>query len=209
MIYLNPSEYEQYGLEQSTPAALVAAASALIDAHCRRPTLGVTQYVERVRLCPGRNSARLTYLPLVALAPASSPFVAVKARYGVPRRGEGCGGDECACEIAGAFGLPGTWTALDAAALDVDAQTGELALPQHPLGLAFNEVEVTYTAGFAQVPDAVKFACAQIARNAQATPALNVRASGIERMQMEYFADSLLDQSVRELLAPYVAQKVA
>lgn len=88
-------------------------------------------------------------------------------------------------------------------------QTGELSVPQHPLGLGFNEIEVTYTAGFAPVPDAVKCACAQIARNAQATPALNVRASGIERMQMEYFADSLLDQSIRELLAPYVAQKVA
>ena len=50
MIYLQPSEYEQYGLEQSAPAALVAAASSLIDAHCRRATLGVAQYAERVRL---------------------------------------------------------------------------------------------------------------------------------------------------------------
>ncbi len=207
MIYLTPSEYDQYGLEQAVPAALVAAASSLIDAHCRRPTLGVAQYVERMRLRPGRNSLRLSYLPPAAVAPALSPFVAVKARYAVPRRGEGDAG--LAGEVAGAFGLPGSWTALDPASLDFDAQTGEVTLPQHPLGLAFNEVELTYTAGFATVPDAVKFACAQIVRNAQATPALNVRASGIERMQMEYFADSLLDQSVRTLLAPYVAQKVA
>src|SRR5205814_1065921 len=95
MIYLQPSEYETYALEKSTPAALVAAASSLIDAHCRRPTLGVAQYVERVRLRPGRNSLRLTYLPLAAVAPALSPFVAVKARYGVPRRGEGT-----VCELA-------------------------------------------------------------------------------------------------------------
>lgn len=209
MIYLQASEYDQYGLEQSAPAALVAAASSLIDAHCRRVTLGVAQYAERVRLSPGRNSLRLTYLPLVAVAPAPSPFVAVKARYGVPRRGEGSACQEVAAEVAGAFGLPGAWTALDAATLDYDVATGEVALPQHPLGLGYNEVEVTYTAGFATVPDTVKFACAQIVRNAQATPAINVRATAIERMQMEYFADSLLDASVRSLLAPYVAQKVA
>src|SRR2546423_220042 len=50
MTYLQPSEYETYGLEATTPAALVAAASSLIDSHCRRPTLAVAQYVERVRL---------------------------------------------------------------------------------------------------------------------------------------------------------------
>ena len=207
MVYLQPSEYDQYGLEQVVPAALVAAASSLIDAHCRRPTLGVAQYVERMRLRPGRNSLRLSFLPPAAVAPALSPFVAVKARYAVPRRGEGDVG--AAAEFANAFGLPGAWTDLDPASLDCDVATGEVTLPQHPLGLGYNEVEVTYTAGFATVPDAVKFACAQIVRNAQATPALNVRASGIERMQMEYFADSLLDQSVKTLLAPYVAQKVA
>jgi hypothetical protein len=160
-----------------------------------------------MRLCPGRNSLRLTYLLPAAVAPALSPFVAVKARYAVPRRGEGDAG--LAAEVAGAFGLPGAWTELDPASLDCDAATGELTLPQHPLGLGYNEVEITYTAGFATVPDAVKFACAQIVRNAQATPALNVRASGIERMQMEYFADSLLDATVCTLLAEYVAQRVA
>lgn len=208
MVYLTPSEYETYGLEQPAPAALVGAASSLIDAHCRRATLGVAQYVERVRLRPGRNSLRLTYLPLAAVAPATSPFVAAKARYAVPRRGEGLACDSLAAEVAGAFGLPGAWTALDPAALEPDAATGEVALPQNPLGLAYNEVEITYTAGSAAIPEAVKFACAQIVRNAQATPALNVKSSGLDRMQMEYFADSLVDASVRALLAPFVAQKV-
>jgi hypothetical protein len=45
-------------------------------------------------------------------------------------------------------------------------------------------------------------------RNAQATPALNVRAGNLDRMHLEYFADTLIDQNVRALLAPYVAQKV-
>jgi hypothetical protein len=58
------------------------------------------------------------------------------------------------------------------------------------------------------IPDPVKFACAQIVRNAQATPALNVRIGRVDRMRMDYFSDSLIDQNVRSMLAPYVAQKV-
>jgi hypothetical protein len=63
-------------------------------------------------------------------------------------------------------------------------------------------------AGLDPIPGGVKCACAQIVRNAQATPALNVRANRLDQMSMEYFADSLIDGTVRKLLAPYVAQKV-
>jgi hypothetical protein len=207
MVYLNPSEYEAYGLEATVPAALVAAASALIDAHCRRATLAVAQYTERLRLAAGRNTCRLAYLPLAAVAPATTPIVSARARYAVPRRGEGPNGD-LSCDVAHAFGLPGAWTSLDAANIDVDTSTGELGLPANVLGLAYNEVEVTYTAGLATIPDAVKFACAQMVRNAQATPALNVRATNLDRMHMEYFAETLLDATVRALLSPYVAHKI-
>jgi hypothetical protein len=219
MIYLDPSEYGTYGLEKTVPAAWIAAASSLIEAHCRRPTLGVSQYVERVRLRPDRNTLRLTYLPLATVAPASSPILAARGRYAVPRRGEdnpvgSIGLDlvqrpigDLAFDVALLFGLPGTWCSLDATAVDFCADTGELTLPSNPLGFGYNEVEVTYTAGLATIPDAVKFACAQIVRNAQATPALNVRAGNLERMQLEYFSNTLLDPTVCASLASYVAQK--
>jgi hypothetical protein len=206
MIYLDPSEYEAHGLEATTPASWVAAASALIDAHCRRPTLGLTEYKERLRLAPGRNTVRLTYLPLAILAPAESPLTAARARYGVPRRGVGT--DVIADDLAHTFGLPGTWTALNPASLEFDAASGEITLPSHPLGLGFNEVEISYTAGVEQATPAIRFACAQIVRNALATPALTVRANSLDRIHFEYFADTLIDQDVRKLLAPYVAQKL-
>jgi hypothetical protein len=207
MIYLDPSEYEAHGLEGSTPASWAAAASALMDAHCRRPTLAVAEYSERLRFADGRNTVRLTYLPLATVAPAESPLLAVRARYGVPRRGEGQA--EFAHNVALAFALPGSWSTLDPASLEFEAATGELTLPSNPLGFGFNEVDVTYTAGVADVPASLKFACAQIVRNALATPALTVRASSLDRIHFEYFSDTLLDQGVRRLLAPFVAQKLA
>lgn len=207
MNYLNPSEYQSHGLEAATPESWITAASALMDAHCRRATLGIAQYNDRLRLAAGRNTVRLTYLPLAASPPASSPLVAIRARYAQPRRGEApCG--ELAADVAQAFALPGAWTALDVATVDFDPATGELSLPLNPLGLAYNEVEVSYTAGLSPLPETVKAACTQIVRNAQATPALTVRAGSLDRMHLEYFAETLLDADVRRLLAPYVAQKL-
>ncbi len=207
MVYLAPSEYAAYGVEAKTPAAWVAAASSLVEAHCRRPTLAVAQYVERLRLRAGRNTVRLTYLPLATVAPATTPIVSARGRYAVPRRDEG-GSADFGADVARAFSLPGTWANLDAVSIDYDSDTGELSLPLNSLGLAYNEVEVTYNAGLATIADPVKFACAQIVRNAQATPALNIRAGNLDRMHMEYFADTLVDATVRAYLAPYVAQKV-
>lgn len=208
MNYLAPEEYETYGIEASTPASWVAAASSMIDAHCRRATLGASQYTERLRLTPGRNSVGLTYLPLATAQGQSSPIVSARGRYAAPRRGEDPTMWDEAQQIAAAFALPGTWVDLDISRMDCFADTGEVSWLANPLGLQFQEIEITYTAGLATIPDVVKFACAQIVRNAQATPALNVRANTVNSMHLEYFADTLVDSSVQAMLAPFVAQKV-
>ncbi len=207
MNYLSPTEYESYGLEATTLAAWVTAASAVIDAHCRRTTLGVAQYEERLRVQAGRNTVRLTYVPLAPLAPATSPIVSAQGRYTIPRRGEWAY-DDFSIDLAMMFGLPGTWNAIDTAGIDFDANTGELMLPLNPLGLWYSELDVVYTAGLGTIPDTVKVACAQIVRNAQITPGLNIRAGNLDRMHLQYFGDSLVDDTTRSLLAPYVAEKV-
>ena len=53
-------------------------------------------------------------------------------------------------------------------------------------------MDVIYTAGYAAIPDAVKYACAQVVRNAQATPAVNVKTGHMDRFRMDYFAPDLL-----------------
>ena len=207
MNYLDPSEYEKYGLEATTAPAWITAASAIVDAHCRRSTLEIAQYTERLRIVLGRNTVRLTYLPLVGVAPATSPIVSARARYAIPRRGE-WQYEEMAWEAAAAFGLPGSWTELNAADMDVALDTGEVSLPVNVLGWGYSEIELAYTAGVDPIPNAVKVACAQLVKNAQATPALNVRMGYLDKMRLQYFSDTLLDACVLALLAPFVAQKV-
>ena len=57
-----------------------------------------------------------------------------------------------------------------------------MTLPVNAVGLGYSEIDLVYTAGLITIPDAVKVACAQIVRNAQATPALNVRSGKLDRM---------------------------
>lgn len=198
MNYLVPSEYENYGLDTTTPAAWVNAASALIDAYCQRATLAVSSFTERCRLPRRFPVVRLSYLPVVQVS-------SVRARYAPTK--DAIADEGLAFDVATAFGLPGTWSELTASALDVCSTTGEVTIGLSPLGLSFNEVEVSYTAGLDPVPDAVKSACAHIVRNMRATPALNVRSQSVDQMHLEYFSNSLVDANVKTLLAPYVSRK--
>lgn len=208
MNYLQPSEYELYGLEVTTGLSWVTVASAVVDAHCRRTTLAVAEYTERLRTDSGERPIRLTYLPLSAVAPSTTPIISAQARYATPRRGE-MEYEALGWDAALAFGLPGTWVDLDVSDLDVFPDTGEVTFPVNVLGWTFTELQIAYTAGLDPFPDAVKVACAQLVKNAQATPALNVKKNVVpDKMQLMYFSDSLMDETVQSLLAPYVAQRV-
>ncbi len=205
MGYLLPTEYESFGLAPDTTDDWVTVASSLIESHCRRTSLNVTQYTERSRLVSGAQTARMTYLPLVAPAPATTPLINVQARYAKPRRGEYHGFVQE--EVWWAFSLPGSWTTLDPATIDwVD--DGVLTFPWSVMGLPYNEVAITYTAGLIVIPDAVKSACALIVKNAQASPGMNVKASKIDMMQVQYFSDLMVDNTVKTLLRPWVANRL-
>lgn len=206
MGYLQPTDYASFGLAADTTDDWITVASALIDSHCRRASLNPTQYSERLRLTAGSQTARLTYLPLVPIAPATSPFVSIEARYARPRRGQMI--YPLQEEIMWAFALPGSWTQIDPSTVDFVVDTGELIFPMNVFGLPYNEVQVTYTAGLNAIPDAVMAACALIVKNAQATPGLNVKSSRIDTMQMEYFANTLIDSTVQTLLKPWVANRL-
>jgi hypothetical protein len=130
----------------------------------------------------------------------------MEGRYARPRRGELV--DTPLLEIAWAFSLPGQWVSIDPTTVDFDPCTGELTLPWSVLGLPYNEVKVTYTAGLTTIGDDVLSACAQIVRNAQAQPVLNASKSKIDTMQMQYFSSSLIDETVQAWLRPYIANRL-
>ena len=197
MAYLLPSEYAAYGLSADTSDAWVGAASSMMEAHCRRASLLSTSYTERLRLSRRWGTAQLTYGPVLAIT-------AVQARY-APGNQESFAP---LAEYASVFGSPGQWVTVDPSTVLLDTVAGEVQLAPNLLGLRYSDVEVAYTAGLTTAPDAVKFACAQIVKNAQTTPGLNVRSSKLDTLQTQYFSDSLIDSQVQALLRPYVAERL-
>jgi hypothetical protein len=117
--------------------------------------------------------------------------------------------NELAAEVATVFATQNTWIAISLDSLDLDAHSGEIILCSGLLAPALRDMELTYTAGYTEIPHAVKQACAKLVKNALATPALNVSKQKIDTMYMQYFADSLVDSDVQRLLAPFVAQRLA
>ncbi len=206
MGYLQSSDYTNYGLAPDTTDDWITVASALIENYCRRSSLAVTQYVEKLRLTSGAQTGQLTYLPLVAAPPALSPLITVQARYTQARRGDATTYYQLQ-ELWAAFSLPGSWVTLDPTTVDW-MPDGSLVFPRSVLGLPFNEVAVTYTAGLTLIPDAVKSACALIVKNAQSTSGMNVKASRVDTLQMQYFSDQLVDSTVKTLLRPWVANRL-
>ena len=202
MGYLLPAEYAEFGLTAETADAWVTTASTMIEAYCRRPTLLAASYTERMRVPREAQTVRLSYTPLVSVD-------AVKAKYARPEHGEPLGGEAALLSsFAAAFALPGQWGTVDPSTLDISLPTGEFRFAWNIMGLRYSEAEVTYTAGLATVPNAVKVACAQIVRNAQATPGLNVKSSKLDTLETQYFSDSLIDSQVQALLRPYVAERL-
>jgi hypothetical protein len=201
MGYLLPADYVAYGLTPDTQDAWVTAASSMIEAFCKRPTLMSASYTEFVRISRHTQRARLSYGPLISVQ-------SVQAKYARPSR-LFVEEQPFALEFAEVFGLPGQWTSVDPTMLEINVPLGEFRFPCNVMGLRYAEAEVTYTAGLATVPDAVKVACAQIVKNAQATPGLNVKSSKLDTLQSQYFSDSLLDTQVKAMLRPYVAERMA
>ena len=115
MVYLQPGDYTLYGLEQETPDALVAAASALIDAFCRRASLGAMTYVERLRFARDGRTLRLSYGPVVAITACST-----RLRKMRPGMLQAIPFTQLQAD-AMAFGLGGSWNTLDPTTVTVAA----------------------------------------------------------------------------------------
>ena len=106
-----------------------------------------------------------------------------------------------------AFSLPGSWITIDPTTVDWTPD-GSITLPWSLMGLPFNEITVTYTAGLSVLPDAVLSACALIVKNAQSTSGMNVKSSKVDMLQVQYFSDQMVDATVKTLLRPWVANRL-
>jgi hypothetical protein len=109
-----------------------------------------------------------------------------------------------------AFGGPPAWEFFPLQNTGIDPETGQIWVPAGVMLAYYSEVNIWYVAGFAQanIPDAVKFACAQLITAAAGYPELqgNVKSFRAGDTQIQKFSASLLSDDSKRQLDPFRAK---
>lgn len=132
-------------------------------------------------------------------------------RYGYARRtdqGLGYFYDMNLLTTLSAFGGPPTWTPFFTPASSMNPQTGELWVPAGTLLSYYTDIKMRYVAGwsYSTLPSQIKVACGVIV-DAMATAPMGpqIRRFNAGKLQIERFADTVLDGDIKSMLRPYMA----
>lgn len=136
-------------------------------------------------------------------------------RYGYGRRGDAANYNMEQFNLLAAlskFGGPPAWEVFSVLNTGFDVQTGQVWIPAGIMLAYYSEVKLRYVAGFsaANVPPAIKQACASLVKAMQARPTLgDIRSYKAGDTQIVNFTSSALDDDVRRALDPWVANTFA
>ena len=132
-------------------------------------------------------------------------------RYGYARRTDQMLGyfyDANLLATLSAFGGPPAWVPFFTPASSMNPETGELWVPSGTLLAYYTDIKMRYVAGwsFANLPAQIKVACGLIV-DAMATAPMGpqIRRFNAGKLQVERFADTVLDGDIKSMLRPYMA----
>jgi len=171
--------------------SLILRASAIIDGYCKR-SLDVTSYTERVPLTDYHNMnsyqrGHLSYYPVIDVTDLKG-----RPLYNV---------------ITGnIFGPPPFVPITDLSILNIDKNLGTFICGFNMFGVPYTELEVTYTSGWATIPDAVKVSCGMIVAQLASNANSNVKTKKDFDFSIEYFGNSMITPEIAGLLSPYVVR---
>lgn len=165
---------------------------------------------ETCNLPKGRPLTRLARTPIVRVLSA-------QGRYSFGRRGDRYGSimnDFNLLAAVSNFGGPPAWEPFSLASSGIDPETGTIWVPSGVLLEYYTEVRVNYVAGwtYANMPDAIKLACAQMISAMTAYPdfqAGNVSSLSAGDHKIQRFAGTVLDADMKRSLDSYRANVYA
>lgn len=147
-----------------------------------------------------RSTIQLSQVPVARV-------VGGTGRYAYGRRGDAGAYNVDEFNLLAAvnkFGGPPAWEIWPAnSAAGIDARTGQLWVPAGMMLVYYSEVKVRYVAGFqyANLPDVVKLACAQLITAVSNDPGIgNFKSVGAGDTKIERFAASLLTDDMKAML---------
>lgn len=214
--YLDPAEYEDYGLDPNIPDSVVASACRMINRYTKHltsatvATTGVVNglwsgsYIEIKNLKIDSNVIRLPYRP-------STSITAMRGRQKRNRRSDPPDAYDPSMQYSGVSALTGIapWITIDPAQAML-LQNGQCEVPYHYIYGKFAEVEVTYLAGYTVIPEHIKEATAKLARELPVDyldmSMANVKSITESKHQLTRFDATFLTDDVKELLRNDIAK---
>lgn len=178
---------------------------SVVNAHSPSVSLDLGMTLKQHKFMPqGRPITTLAYTPVARL-------LSGQGRYAYGRRGESSRyqvDDFNLLASLSAFGGPPTWEFFPLNAAGVDPDTGQFWVPAGVMLAYYSEINLWYVAGFAQanIPDAVKLACAQLVAALQDNPSdSNWKSYRAGDTQIQRFAASVMSDDTKRNLAPFRA----
>jgi hypothetical protein len=162
---------------------------------------------ESTKLAKNRNYVVLRRNPIARL-------VSIQGRITYSRRGdfEQSASMQNFSMVAAmsAFGGAPVWQDVIVPDSNIDVQSGNIWCPIGIAMVPYNEVKLSYIAGYTQalLPPAVKQATANILRATAESPAsASIKTFKAGDTQMERFLTTIVDADTRQLLAPYESRR--
>lgn len=159
---------------------------------------------EELQMPNQRSVTRLSEWPIAKLQSGIG-------RYGYGRRTDQMMGyfyDMNLLSTLSAFGGPPTWTPFFTPASSMNTQTGEIWVPAGTLLSYYSTIKMRYVAGWSYdtLPSQIKVATGMIV-DAMATAPMGpqIRRFNAGKLQIERFADTVLDGDIKSMLRPYMA----
>jgi hypothetical protein len=198
------SEIVVVGSMTTAPAMLTLV--GVVNNHSSGATLDQGMVLKQHKFMPqGRPITTLAYTPVVRL-------LSGQGRYGYGRRGESSRYEVDEFNLLASlshFGGPPAWEFFPLQNTGVDAESGQVWVPAGVMLSYYSEINLWYVAGFAQanLPDAIKFACAQLITAGLNLPQMgNAKSFKAGDTQIQMFAATLLSDDAKRQLDPFRAK---
>jgi hypothetical protein len=159
---------------------------------------------EELNMPSQRSVARLSEWPIAKL-------MSGLGRYGYGRRTDQMLGyfyDANLLSTLSAFGGPPAWTPFTIGASSLNPETGDLWVPSGTLLAYYTTIKMRYVSGWsaATLPAQIKVAAASIVDALSAAPmGAQIRRFNAGKTQIERFAATVLDDDIKTMLRPFMA----
>lgn len=193
--YATPTDLSQlYDLPEDLKISEITRAQGVIDSFMHRSLWPTIYQGERHQLPAGRNVTILDVRPIIQL-------IEVRGRQNYASR-DRVGLSSISSELAllSGIGAVPQWVTIDVSLVSVNPRTGELWVPTGII--PYSEIEVTYLAGYQQIPDQALDALAMVIDWTRFKGYEGLQSYGTGKVSRST-GESFLSESTRAKLTPY------